>query len=82
MAVRIRLTRCGRRNQPLYRIGVFDSKAKRDGKSLEILGTYGPLTADDQKKVSLKDDRVKYWLSVGAQPTDKVRVILKKRGLL
>ncbi len=82
MAVRIRLTRCGKKNAPYYRIGVFDSRSKRDGKSIEIVGTYNPLIEKEEEKYSIKDERIKYWLGVGAQPTDRVRTILKKQNLL
>ena len=82
MAARIRLTRCGRRNHSYYRIGVYDSRTRRNGRSIETLGTYDPHEKDADKKVVLDDERAKYWISVGAQPTDKVGVILKKRGLI
>lgn len=82
MSVKIRMQRIGRKNLPYYRIGVFDARTRRNGKSIEILGTYDPVLKEDEKKVTLKEDRVKYWLSVGAQPTEKMRVILKKRNLL
>ncbi len=78
MAVRIRLKRMGRKNRPSYRIVAADAQTKRDGKVLEILGHYDPLAPDETKQVALKRDRVQYWLSVGAQPTDTVANILKR----
>ncbi|XP_021674568.1 30S ribosomal protein S16-2, chloroplastic/mitochondrial [Hevea brasiliensis] len=83
MAVKIRLERCGCRNRPFYRIVAADSKSPRDGKILQVIGFYNPLAGkEDNKKVGLKFDRVKYWLSVGAQPSDPVRNILFNAGLL
>lgn len=79
--VRIRMKRMGRRNRPFYRIGAFDSHEERDGRSIENLGTYNPIEPDETKKTVLKKDRVEYWLSVGAQPTEKVAVLLKKHGI-
>lgn len=81
MAVRIRMTRQGRRNRPFYRVGVFDARTKRDGKMIENLGTYDPLAKDDSKKFVVDMERVKYWLSQGAQPSECVRSMLKKSGV-
>jgi len=61
---------------------VFDARSKRDGKSIEIVGTYNPIEADPEKKYSINEERIKYWIGVGAQPTDKVKVILKKKGII
>jgi len=63
MAVRIRLTRTGRRNRACYRIGAFDSRTRRDGRCLEILGHYDPIVKDPKEQVTLDADRVKHWLS-------------------
>ncbi|WCJ21887.1 Ribosomal protein S16 family protein [Euphorbia peplus] len=84
MAVKIRLERCGCRNRPFYRIVAADSKSPRDGKHLQVLGFYDPLAADkeDNKHVGLKFDLVQHWLSVGAQPSDPVRRILMRAGVL
>lgn len=82
MAVRIRMKRMGKKNQPYYRLGIFDSKTKRDGRAIEIVGRYNPREEKDENKYNLDSERIQYWLSVGAQPTDKVRPILKNRGLL
>ena len=81
MAVRIRLYRKGRKNSPFYRVVAMDSRTKRDGKYLENLGTYSPREKDDEKKLILKKDRIKYWLKNGAQPTEKMRAILKKEKI-
>ena len=81
MAVRIRCKRMGRRNRPFYRISVFDSRTRRDGRSIEDIGTYDVMAADDSKVYSLKTDRLKYWLSVGAKPSETVASIIKKLGI-
>lgn len=81
MAVRIRLKRMGRRNRPFFRICAFDAREERDGRSIEQLGTYDPMEKEEEKKVVLKKERVEYWLSVGAQPTETVASILKKNGI-
>lgn len=81
MAVRIRLKRMGRRNRPHFRICAFDSREERDGKSIEQLGTYDPMEKEDSKKVVLKRERIEYWISVGAKPTETVGSILKKNGI-
>ncbi|KAL6656272.1 hypothetical protein ACP70R_007098 [Stipagrostis hirtigluma subsp. patula] len=83
MVVRIRLARFGCRNRPFYRVMAADSRSPRDGKHLEVLGYYNPLPGKDGgKRMGLKFDRVKYWLSVGAQPSDPVQRILFRAGLL
>uniref|UniRef100_A0A7V3YLG1 Small ribosomal subunit protein bS16 n=1 Tax=Candidatus Caldatribacterium californiense TaxID=1454726 RepID=A0A7V3YLG1_9BACT len=76
MAVRIRLARVGRRHTPQYRIVATDSREARSGKPLEVLGTYSPLAEPPLEAV--KWDRVEYWISRGAQVSDKVRALLKK----
>ena len=80
MAVRIRLRRTGRKKAPSYRIVVADSRSPRDGKFIEIVGQYAPRQGDTA--VSLKADRVNYWLDNGAQPSDTVRSLLRKAGVL
>ncbi len=75
MAVRIRLTRMGRKKKPFYRIVVADSEAKRDGRFLEVVGTYDPM--QNPVAVVVKQDRVADWLARGAKPTDTVRSLLK-----
>jgi small subunit ribosomal protein S16 len=79
MAVKIRLSRKGTKKRPFYRIVAADVEAPRDGKYLENLGTYNPMV--DPAAVTLKDDRIKYWLAEGAQTTPTVQSILKKQGL-
>ncbi len=78
--VRIRLKRLGRRHRPFFRICVMDARAPRDGKTIEELGIYDPMVPETDARVVLNRERVAYWLSVGAQPTEKVRVLLKKYG--
>jgi small subunit ribosomal protein S16 len=80
MAVRIRLTRKGTKKRPFYRIVVAHSEAPRDGKFLEILGTYNPLT--DPAEIQIDPERLREWLDRGAQPTDTVRSLIKQKGLL
>ena len=81
MAVRIRLKRVGRTHRPCYRIEVFDSRTRRDGRSIETVGTYQPLESDDAKRVTLSQERIEYWLGVGAQPSDTVASFLRSRGI-
>jgi small subunit ribosomal protein S16 len=78
MAVRIRLARHGAKKKPFYRIVVADSESPRDGRFLENVGTYDP--AYDPAKITIKTDRVRYWMDQGALPTDTVRSLLKKEG--
>jgi len=80
VAVRIRMKKLGRRHRPFYRICAMDARAPRDGRVLEELGTYDPMVPLEDARVVLKGDRVKYWLDVGALPTEKVRVLIKKYG--
>jgi small subunit ribosomal protein S16 len=78
MAIKIRLTRRGRKKKPFYRVVAANSEAKRDGKFLEILGTYDPLK--DPAEFKVDSSKVDRWLSLGAKPTDTVRSLLKKVG--
>ena len=80
MAVKIRLRRVGRKKQPMYRIVVADSLSPRDGKFIEVVGQYAP--RQGELALNLKNDRVNYWLDNGAQPTDTVRSLLRKAGVL
>ena len=80
MAVRIRLTRMGAKKRPFYRLVAANSEAPRDGKFLEILGTYDP--RKDPADITVKQDKVNYWLKKGATVSESVRSILKKQGLL
>src|SRR5437867_1146792 len=78
--VKLRLARQGRKKLPLYRIVAANSRAKRDGRYIETVGQYRP--SEEINKVELKEDRVMYWLGVGAQPTDTVRSLLSHEGIL
>jgi len=80
MAVKIRLRRIGRKKAPVYRIVVADSKSPRDGKFIEIIGQYAPRQTENS--LSVKADRANHWLDVGAQPTDTVRSLLRRAGVL
>ena len=79
MSVRIRLTRKGTKKKPFYRIVAADVESPRDGRFLERLGTYNPMV--DPSAVTLKEDRIKYWLDEGAKPSTTVRSILKRQGI-
>ncbi|MDX2185200.1 MAG: 30S ribosomal protein S16 [Gemmatimonadaceae bacterium] len=79
--VRIRLRRIGRKNAPQYRIVVADSRSPRDGKFIEIIGQYDPKRRGDEA-VKLEAERANYWLDNGAQPSDTVRSLLRKAGVL
>jgi small subunit ribosomal protein S16 len=81
MAVVIRMRRTGRRNRPCYRINVADSRSPRDGRFLETLGQYDPVSKDEEKQVTLNVERAKHWLSVGALPSDTVNSIFKRSGV-
>ena len=78
MAVRIRLKRLGRRHLPFYRIAVMDSRSPRDGRSIEDVGHYDPMISDKSQRVTLNMERIDYWISVGAKPSDKVAVLIDK----
>jgi small subunit ribosomal protein S16 len=79
MAVRIRLTRLGRKKKPFYRIIVADSESKRDGKFLDIVGTYDPL--QNPAAVKIDNDKLQDWLGKGALPTTTVKSIIKKAAV-
>jgi small subunit ribosomal protein S16 len=80
MSVKIRLARHGAKKRPFYRIVVADNESPRDGRFLEKVGTYNPL--QDPAEVTLNTDRIQYWLQQGAIPTDTVRNLLKKEGVV
>ncbi len=80
MTTRIRLTRKGSKKHPFYRIVVADSEAPRDGRFIEVVGTYNPMKAP--MVVELKQERVSDWLAKGAHPTDTVASLLRKQGLM
>ena len=79
MSVKIRLARHGAKKRPFYRIVAADEQCPRDGKFLETLGTYNPLNTPAE--ITMKMDRVQYWISQGATPTDTVKSILKRQGI-
>jgi small subunit ribosomal protein S16 len=79
MTVRIRLARHGRKKRPFYRLVVADSRSPRDGKFIEMIGTYNPLT--DPADVRVDEERAMYWLKVGAQPSETARSLLRKVGV-
>ncbi|MDL1968125.1 MAG: 30S ribosomal protein S16 [Deltaproteobacteria bacterium] len=79
MPVKIRLARHGAKKRPFYRIIVADSESPRDGKYLEAVGTYNPLK--DPAEVSLKEERIRYWMNQGAIPTNTIKSLFKKEGL-
>ena len=80
MAVRIRLKRMGRTHRPFYRISAMDSRSPRNGKDIERLGYYDPMVSEKDARVKLNNERIAYWLSVGARPTEKVKVLIDKYG--
>lgn len=83
MALKIRLSRGGAKKRPFYRIVLADSRSPRDGKFLERLGTYNPmLERDAENRITLNVERIKHWLSVGAQPSDRVARFLVDAGCM
>jgi small subunit ribosomal protein S16 len=80
VAVRIRMKKMGRKHRPFYRICAMDIRVPRNGRILEQLGTYDPLIPETDARAILNKERVKYWLGVGALPSDKVSVLIKKYG--
>ena len=80
MAVKIRLRRMGAKKAPFYRIVVADGRYPRDGRFIEEIGYYNPLT--DPAEIKIDADKAKQWLQNGAQPTDTVKALLKKNGVL
>ncbi|MHB1628860.1 MAG: 30S ribosomal protein S16 [Bacilli bacterium] len=80
MAVKIRLKRMGAKKSPFYRVVVSDSRSPRDGRFVEEIGTYNPLTEPAQ--IAIKEDRAIYWLQTGAQPSDSARHLLSQVGIM
>jgi small subunit ribosomal protein S16 len=78
MAVRIRMKKMGRKHRPFFRICVMDSRVQRDGKAIEEVGFYDPSVPDKAARVKLNLERVDYWMSVGAQPSEKVNALIRK----
>lgn len=79
MAVKLRLRRMGKKKQPIYKIVAADARSPRDGKFLEAVGIYNPLTKPHT--VNIKEERINYWLDRGAQPTDTVNSLLRQKGI-
>ena len=80
MAVKMRLKRMGRKKRPFYRVVVADSRAPRDGAFIDEIGTYDPMKSEDNIKIDA--EKAKKWLGNGAQPTDTVKNLLKKSGIV
>ena len=78
--VKIRLKRMGMKKEPFYRIVITDSRNARDGRAIEEIGYYNPVS--EPKQLKIDEERAKYWLGVGAQPTETTRSLLKKGGVL
>ncbi len=81
MAVKLRMTRMGRRHRPFFRINAVESRAPRDGRILEKLGHYDPIEKDPAKQIVLDKERAQYWLDKGAVPSDTVSEILLRQGI-
>ncbi len=79
--VRIRLSRVGRHHRQVFRLVACSSRSPRDGKAIEILGHYDPAEADEAKKLTINEDRIRHWIGVGAQPSDRVWTMLRKKGI-
>lgn len=79
MAVKIRLSRQGKKKAPFYRLVVADSRSPRDGKFIELIGTYNPMT--EPATVTINEERALHWLKAGALPSDTARGLLKKQGI-
>ncbi|MCG8558268.1 MAG: 30S ribosomal protein S16 [Hyphomicrobiales bacterium] len=83
MSLKIRLARGGAKKRPYYRIVIADSRSPRDGRFIERVGTYNPLLPKDHaERITLKEERIQHWLSVGARPTDRVHRFLDTAGIL
>ncbi len=83
MSVKIRLRRDGAKKRPFYHVVAADSRVARNGRFIEQLGYYNPIVAADAEPILvLKEDRIRYWLQVGAQPTESAAALLKKQGLM
>ena len=82
MALKIRLSRAGAKKRPFYRIVVTDSRNPRDGRFIERLGTYDPMLPKDAQRVTLKEDRIRHWLGIGAKPSDRVARFLGQAEII
>jgi len=78
VAVRIRMKRLGRKHRPYFRIVAIDGRQPRDGRVIEELGSYDPMIKSTDDRVQLRPERIKYWLGVGAKPSERVETLLKK----
>ena len=78
MAVKLRLRRMGKKKQPIYKVVAADERSPRDGRFIEAIGLYNPIT--DPATIDIQEDRALYWLGVGAQPTDTVKNLLSKKA--
>jgi small subunit ribosomal protein S16 len=81
VAVHIRMKKMGRKHRPFYRVCAMDVRTPRNGRVLEELGTYDPMVPETDARAILKGERIKYWIGVGALPSDKVSVLIKKYGV-
>lgn len=82
MATKIRLRRMGAKKAPFYRVVVADSRSPRDGKSIEEIGYYNPIAKKDDESLKINEERALYWLGTGAQPSETVKALLRKAGVL
>jgi small subunit ribosomal protein S16 len=82
MATKIRLRRMGAKKAPFYRVVVADSRSPRDGKSIEEIGYYNPIAKKDDVTLKINEERALYWLGTGAQPSETVKALLRKAGVL
>ncbi|MEC9092932.1 MAG: 30S ribosomal protein S16 [Planctomycetota bacterium] len=80
MSVKIRLKKLGRRHRPFFRVCAMDTRTRRDGREIELLGTYDPMVSETDARTLLNGERIDYWLSQGAQPSPKVSTLIKKYG--
>jgi small subunit ribosomal protein S16 len=78
--VRIRLARFGKRNRPFYRLGIFDARTRRNGRCIEYVGTYDPFGKTPETTLKLDLERIRYWVSQGAQPSENAGNLMKKAG--
>lgn len=82
MAVRLRLTRRGRRNAPYYRLVVADSRSPRDGRFIDSIGIYHPLQKDEESQLRIDEEKALKWLHRGVTPSDTVRSLLRRKGIM
>jgi small subunit ribosomal protein S16 len=82
LAIKLRLTRRGRKNRPYYRVVVADSRSPRDGRFIDMVGVYHPLEADPETGLKIDEDKALKWLHEGALPSDTVRSLLRRKGIM